>query len=168
LQNEQVGSKEPECLAGARKQEEGGGGKGFLCWRIDFTSRDPLLNSLIDGRGKKVSAQTFSGPACERLEDCARELGWVSQSSRGLGWQEARENYRRVLSILEQKYPVTESLTGLDQLPLEAFVGGDEHLNIRIEPNRSLIYKITGNDQFGVVPFFDPHDVEITGRNFIA
>ncbi len=102
------------------------------------------------------------------MEDSLRELGRVSQSCRSLGWQEARENYRQSLTSLAERYPISLKIAEGLVANLEAFVGGDEHINIRIANEPERIFKITKADQFGCDVLFDPHDPELTGRNFLA
>lgn len=96
-----------------------------------------------------------------------RELGRVSEASRDLGWKEARANYGEVLSRLALSARLsteleTEILTG------GAFLGGDEHLNLRINSDPDRVFKLTAYDQFGVKAFFDPNDVAGTGCHFLA
>jgi hypothetical protein len=73
-------------------------------------------------------------------------LGRVSQSSRGLGWQEARESYRLSLETNYRKLPIPETLADQLESGLDAFVGGDEHINIRIESDPHRIFKVTKFD----------------------
>jgi len=96
------------------------------------------------------------------------ELGRVSQSSRNLGWQEARESYRLSLETLHSGFAISKSLTSDFEKGVEAYIGGDEHTNLRLSSIPDRIYKITSNDQFGCSVIFDPYDLEFTGRNFIA
>jgi hypothetical protein len=102
------------------------------------------------------------------LEGILRELGRISQSCRGLGWQEARESYGVSLKALQRAHPIPGSLATELENGLDAFVGGDEHINIRIEREPDRFYKITKADQFGCGVLFDPHDAELTGFNFLA
>jgi len=102
------------------------------------------------------------------LEGILGELGRVSQSGRGLGWQEARESYRKTLTRLAQDHPVSREIADQWFVDLDAFVGGDEHVNIRLDRESNRIYKITKADQFGCSVIFDPHDAELTGFNFLA
>ncbi len=102
------------------------------------------------------------------LEGILRELGRISQSCRSLGWKEARESYSEALTSLARRFPITSELEKDWLIDLDAFVGGDEHINIRIERRPGRIYKITKADQFGCGVLFDPHDIELTGFNFLA
>ena len=123
---------------------------------------------IINERDDQEISPQDSSHQDGKLARIMGELGRISQSSRSLGWKEARESYRQSLDALFPDYFVPWSLIQEFRLGVDAFVGGDEHLNLRIpsEPNR--IYKVTSNDQFGCSVFFDPHDLEITGRNFLA
>jgi hypothetical protein len=102
------------------------------------------------------------------LEGILRELGRVSQSSRSLGWQEARESYRLSLEAHYHDFQIPESLASELVSGIDAFVGGDEHINIRIESDPNRVFKVTKSDQFGCDVLFDPHDTELTGHHFLA
>lgn len=96
------------------------------------------------------------------------QLGRISQSSRSLGWQEARESYRESLTALSAQIPVPQELVYQFVEHVDAFIGGDEHINLRLPSHPDRVFKITSSDQFGCRVFFDPHDPDLTGRHFIA
>ena len=96
-----------------------------------------------------------------------RKLGRISKICRNLGWKEARTNYVRALSELQEEFSISPSLAQ-ELEGADAFIGGDEHLNVRISSDSLRIYKVTAHDQFGVKAFFDPLDINCEGRHFLA
>lgn len=95
------------------------------------------------------------------------KLGRISEICRNLSWKEARAHYIRTLSELQEDYSISPTLA-LELDGAEAFLGGDEHHNVRIASDSKRVYKVTANDQFGVKAFFDPTDVNCEGRHFHA
>ena len=116
---------------------------------------------------QKAKFQKIPSPPTSDWKSCLRKLGRVSERSRNLGWKEARENYRKVLLELEESSPVSPRLYE-ELASANAFVGGDEHLNVQINSDPQRIYKLSAHDQFGVTYFFDPDDSSGDGRYFLA
>ncbi len=131
---------------------------------------------------KKINpekAQKDAGTANIILEGILRQLGRVSQSSREVSWQKARENYREILTSLAPTYQAKKGSVAyqINDLNLDAFTGGDEHILISVDdtsdsseeiPYTSRIYKITHSECFGCKVLFDPEDTELSGKHFHA
>lgn len=128
--------------------------------------RISFIFTCIDERENK-GFRTNPVPTDERLESCLRQLGRVSERSRNLSWKEARKNYLEGLVKAQEKFSISAALEK-ELSSGEAFVGGDEHLNVQIQSKSNRVFKVTGQDQFGVKWFFDGEDREHTGKHFHA
>ncbi len=103
-----------------------------------------------------------------KLERALWELRSISQSCRTLGWKEARSRYTEALTRLGEEHFVSKRLLKEFQKSTTTFIGGDEHINLRIVSDRSRIYKITQDESFGYCPYFNLVDHERTGDHFIT
>ncbi len=123
--------------------------------------------SRDDSRSSQ-QVQKDSNAEDRQLERTLRQLGRVSQSSRTLGWKEARESYIEALALEARHFPVSERLLKEFEQDTTAFIGGDEHVNLLIKSDRERVYKITKDDSFGCCAYYNLSDHEMTGDHFIA